>query len=131
MIRLPQKEQLTFQPRQMLYKDVLDAKKPKGGVTKFKQNPQILAKLLRAEDYDKYDDGEWVPTWKMPAIDSYEMSSSGFMPFGSQTPNAKSKCRYRYYGINPDRDSGLFECHETPYYKWIYFPITCLKNLKR
>lgn len=128
VIKLPEEDHLVEQP---VFKPGLEKEKgTKGGLRTQTVNRNHLIKLVNPDDYDKHRSGEWVPIWRIPLENAFEMSSSNFMPYGDKPAGAKSKCRYRFEGLPSDPDSGLLECHNTSRFKWVYTPVPCLSDLK-
>lgn len=129
IIKLPDSDKLVEQPEKKEFED-LQKKVQVGGIKLKTIDRNTLIRLVDPADYQKLDQGEWVRTWTIPLHHSYEMSSSNFIAFGDKSPGAKSKCRYRFSGVGKTEQNGLFECHGTSNFKWIYLNLSCISELE-
>lgn len=74
------------------------------------------------------DDEEEEAKWHIPKLDTYEMSASNFMPYGSVASAGAGKCRYRYRGDDVDPRTPMVECRDADGFAQVIIPVTCLQR---
>ncbi len=67
--------------------------------------------------------------WQLHPRGTFKMNGSNFMG-NSLSAKGVGECLYKYQIKSGDKTSGVIECKSTYNYKWLYFPLTCLSELK-